>query len=235
MLHVTALSREPAGRLRTLRIGPAMPKSETDDFALQLARARSDVILTTGANLRAEPGLETWAPHVLAQSGLDRWRSERLGRREPPLLAVLTSGRSLDLDHRALSGRDRVLVLTTSEGAHLLAPHASAHGIDVIVREEVGVRDAIACLRDERGLANVVVEAGPSTSRWLYHDPCLVDELMLTLLDGAAAPGQLEAAPFETLAELRALYDEAAPPCVVRESGGRWSFQRFLRRGAQLQ
>ena len=53
VLHVAAVWAERPDRLTVLEITAQTPKSDDDAFALSLARARADAVLTTGAILRA--------------------------------------------------------------------------------------------------------------------------------------------------------------------------------------
>lgn len=102
-LHVTSVWSGAGGRLFTLRIGPACPRSATDSFVLELTRARADAIVTTGQILRDEPGLRT----ELEDPELVAWRRERLGKSEAPLTVVLS--RRTDLEHPLLAAPDAVV------------------------------------------------------------------------------------------------------------------------------
>ena len=73
VLHVASAWRDETGRLFALRIGPDTPSSATDGFALALARARCDAILSTGKILRDEPGLRH-RPDPVDPQGLTAWR-----------------------------------------------------------------------------------------------------------------------------------------------------------------
>jgi len=79
VVQVCSAWRDAQGVLRSVRVGPHAPRSETDGFALALARARADVIVTTGQILRDEPGLQH---EIGSASGIDfaAWRRGWVGR-----------------------------------------------------------------------------------------------------------------------------------------------------------
>src|SRR5690606_3503638 len=144
LLHVASGS-ERRGELCTLRVSADSPQSPWDAFALHLSRARADLIITTGAILRAEPALRyaLGGPGRLPE-GLAAYRRERLGKRTPPTLWVLSRG-PLDPAHPALSGA--------------WAPPER-------VADEGGLR---ALVRRRSAAALYSVEAGPSAHRPLYE------------------------------------------------------------------
>ena len=118
-LHVAAIH---AASERVLAIGPAAPPSETDRFVLGLARARADVIVTTGSILRAEPELvHRFAETPQADAAFAAWRRSVLGRADPPRLLVLSASGDLPKAHPAFAA---------STGASFVAPSsAGVHGI----------------------------------------------------------------------------------------------------------
>ena len=81
VLHVVATWFDGESH-RVIRITPRSPKSETDFFVLNLARARADAIITTGRILRDEPELEYALPSAWAGS-LIAWRQAALHRDSP--------------------------------------------------------------------------------------------------------------------------------------------------------
>ncbi len=181
IIHVTALWQSPSGVPRVLRVNQATPRSASDLFALCLARARADAIVTTGEILRHEPGLvhriPTTAPEL---ADLGEWRAERLGRPTPPLSVVLSSGRGLDLLH-PLFQSGPCLVYTGDEGTASLASAAGERGVMLKANTNPSLRQVLRFLREERGCETVSIEAGPSTVRELYSDPLAIDELMLSV------------------------------------------------------
>lgn len=226
VLHVTALYQPPHGDARTLRIGPDSPKSAHDYFALQLARARADAIVVTGKVLRDEPtlGYALTGP-ARAGDALRAFRRERAGRQEHPWLCVLTSGDGFDDDHPALHSDVRPLILTTDAGRARLAH--SRH--EVVALPALSVRTAVAWLRDTRRARCVSIEAGPSTSRALYDEPSLVDELLLSLYLGEAPPPHVIGEPLLPIARVRTLLPRSSAGSDVQEPSGPWRFQRFWR------
>lgn len=228
VLHVVSTWSGEDGR-HVIRITPQSPKSDTDFFLLNLARARADVILTTGRILREEPHLEYSFPAAWA-SDMIRWREAVMGRTTPPKLAVLTSGRDLDVNHPALHGWAPPVIVTSQDAARALRPQLPAH-VDVIGLKLPSAREAIAWSR-ALGASTVSIEAGPSTARALYADPALVDELWLSefleadlnhVLRGPivfpGVPGGVSLRP-------------TGAPALRDETSGRWRFSRF--RGARM-
>ena len=225
VLHVTALWENPAGGFATLRIGPETPRSVHDRFALGLARARCDAILTTGRILREEPTLlhrfldDPEEDRVLAE-----WRREATGRPERPLSVVLTSGRAIDFLH-PLFHDGEVAIFTGENAAAALRAKAPA-GVEVIGDPEPGPRSALAFLT-RRG-QRVSIEAGATTSAAFYEDPIAVEELMLSLYRGEKLPDSVRGPRFEAAALL-----DTAFRCIaegsVEESSGPWRFARYRR------
>ena len=213
VVHVVSVVGEDEPRV--IKIGPDAPKSATDFFALNLARARADAILVTGKILRAEPELRYAIP-----DDLRRWR----GDREAPDLIVLTSGRGLDPGHPALSGDWARPVIFTSEEA---APALSGSNLVVVAHPDPSPRAAIDWAVSD-GARVVSVEAGPSAAASLYERRPLVDEVLLSEFGGEIADAQLGGSPFarETL---ETHFRPDRPPHAVDEPSGPWQFTRWTR------
>jgi riboflavin biosynthesis pyrimidine reductase len=225
VVHVTAVAAPPDAsldRLSTLAIDAESPKSDYDAFALSFARAGADAILITGQILRAEPELRySLGALGLPASALEAYRRET-GRREPPALYVLTSGRGLDPSHPALHGWPRAH-LVVPEDASL--PDAELRSAGIVVEREAApsLRKLVARLRDCGGLKRVLIEAGPNTSGDLYDAPARIDELLLSVYRGRA-PARLVGALAPGAASL---VPRAAPSQL-----GDWSFQLLRRTGS---
>ena len=106
VVHVTAVWQRAGGYLVTLRSGSSTgddpPRIVHDAFALGIARARADAILTTGEILRREPDLRHGLPGPGALPlGLAEWRRTVLGKTTPPILWVMTRSGDLDFAHPA--------------------------------------------------------------------------------------------------------------------------------------
>jgi hypothetical protein len=228
--HVTACflsSDDGQDELRTLAINQHTPKSPWDAFVLSLCRARAGAILTTGANLREEPEL-THLPLVSepAASALVAWRN-REGMGQPPLSVVLTSGRDLDWDHPLFGGE--TVIFTGREGEERLGEAAKERGVELVAVAEPAPRGVVRWLR-ESGRGPVSIEAGPSTSRELYRDPSLVDELVLSLFHGEEVPEPARGKALMLVTEMQKALPLASSPRWVDEASGRWSFRRLSRR-----
>lgn len=218
-IHVAAVWEASASTRRFLNIGPGSPESGTDRFILELARARADAVLTTGAILRAEPS----TTHAIETPSLRAFRREVLGKPAPPVSVVLTSGRGLDPGHPVLSSEGGALLLVP-ERARLPA----RLDLPVLRASELDAVRAVALMLERFG--TVALEVGPSVSAALYEaDPVGIDELLLSVyLEPRLAPryrGGRFPAP-DVVARSLSL---AAVPRVERESSGRWRFERYLR------
>jgi riboflavin biosynthesis pyrimidine reductase len=228
VVHVAAVWQAGPEHHVTIAIGDGAPASERDLFVLQAARARADAIVTTGRTMRAEPALQfdlesapqrRWAPALAA------WRRAHLGKAEPPLLLVLTSGSDLPLAHPALHGASTPLIFTSHQGARDL-PETPLHVMSV---HEPDIRAAIAHLRIACGCQTILIEAGPSTTAALYQPPVAVDELLLSVFQGAALPVHARARDFVAPAHIRACLPRVSPGYAAEEASGLWQFWRFTR------
>lgn len=214
VLHVVAVHAEGASR-RVIRIGDHAPKSATDFFALELARARADAIVITGAILREEPELR-----YELSSGLAAFRRDVLGLRDPPRLLVLTRG-DIPLDHPALHGAARPILFTSAEAAPALRART---GLEIAAVPAPSARLALAFLRSERGCRSVSVEAGPTTAVPLYDEPCAIDELALSVFGGALDP-RARGGRFLDEPALARRFERVS--CALE---GQWGFERWIRR-----
>lgn len=222
--HITAVWEEQPGVLRTIRINEHAPKSERDFFVLNASRARADAIITTGKILRDEPELTyVLAGPDEAVAALHKWRKEKWGLSEPPWILVLTSGRDLDLDHPVFHGWARPMIFTSDRGA---ARHLAHARIPVVADEAPSIRRAIQHLHRARGCQSVSIEAGPNTSRELYDEPRVVDELLLSVFCGAELNHEAQGDAFLKLNGVRALFDEESSG-EHEEPSGPWRFSRF--------
>ena len=168
-------------------------ESEADRFVLALVRACSDAVVVGSGTLLSSPQ-GTWRidrAYPPAAEALTELRARR-GRSAQPLVAVVTTGASLDPAHPVLE--TGALVLTTAAAAESLrmsVPEAS-EVVAVTDADTVDLAAALDVLRD-RGCSVVLSEAGPSMFGSLVASR-LVDELFLTvspILAGRAAAARL--------------------------------------------
>jgi riboflavin biosynthesis pyrimidine reductase len=155
-------------------------ESEADRFVLALVRACSDAVVVGAGTLLASPK-GTWRvdrAHPPTAEALAELRARR-GRPPQPLVAIVTTGASLDPAHPILESG--ALILTTVGAANALQARvpAAAEVVAVNDADTVDLAAAIAVLRD-RGCAVVLSEAGPSMFGSLVASR-LVDELFLTV------------------------------------------------------
>jgi riboflavin biosynthesis pyrimidine reductase len=167
--------------------------SDADRFVLALVRACSDAVVVGSGTLLSSPK-GTWRvdrAYPPAAEALLELRARR-GRPEQPLLAVVTTGASLDPAHPVLESG--ALVLTTEVAAPALrasVPEAT-EVVAVNGGDTVDLAAAVEVLRT-RGCSVILSEAGPSMFGSLLAAR-LVDELFLTvspLLAGRAAAARL--------------------------------------------
>lgn len=227
VVHVTAVWAAGAGELTTLAINDATPRCHHDFFALNFVRASADAIVTTGKILRSEPDLE----HRLSgprqhPSALAEYRREVLGKDNPPVTLVLTSGRDLDLEHSVLHSWTRPLVYTSLEGQWELESRAADQGVEVVGREEPSIGGAIDLLRREFGAATIAIEAGPSVSRRLY-DPLAVDHLLLSTYLASRLPAKAEGGSFLAEQQLSERLTCRSAGTTVQTDDGPWLFRHF--------
>ena len=168
-------------------------ESEADRFMLALIRACSDAVVVGSGTLLASPQ-GTWRidrAHPPVAEALAELRRLR-GRPAQPLVAVVTTGASLDPAHPVLESG--ALILTTVGAAAELRERVPVPTEVVAVNDSdsVDLTAAVAVLR-KRGCAVILSEAGPSMFGSLVASR-LVDELFLTVspvLAGRAAGARL--------------------------------------------
>lgn len=228
VIHVAAVGREPDGELVVLKINHATPRSSHDRFALDLARARADVIVTTGAILRSEPSLRYELASDRADA-LHTWRMDQLGRPTPPLVVVLTGREDIDLDHPTLHGWAQPWIFTNVDCAKALHGRLPRH-VGLAGVPSPDLQTLVDWARRRFDARTITIEAGPSTTRPLYRldDPGLVDELMLSVFEGTI-PSAARGGPFVSERTLERYFDRRHEGEVVQEESGPWRFIRLLR------
>lgn len=163
-------------------------ESEADKFVLALVRACSDAVVVGSGTLLASPK-GTWRidrAYPPAAEALAELRARR-GRPPQPLVAVVTTGASLDPAHPVLESG--ALILTTNgaaAGLRARVPRA-AEVVAVNDGDTVELARAIEVLR-ERGCSVILSEAGPSLFGSLLASR-LVDELFVTVSPVLAGRG----------------------------------------------
>jgi riboflavin biosynthesis pyrimidine reductase len=232
VIHVAAVGREPDGELVVLKINQSTPRSACDRFALDLARARADVIVTTGAILRAEPGLRYELASDRADA-LHTWRMDQLGRPTPPLVVVLTGREDIDLDHPTLHGWAQPWIFTNVDCAKALHGRLPRH-VGLAGVPSPDLQTLVDWARRRFDARTITIEAGPTVTRPLYHEggesPGLVDELMLSVFEGAI-PSGARGDPFASQRTLERCFGRRHEGEVVEEESGPWRFVRLLRAG----
>jgi riboflavin biosynthesis pyrimidine reductase len=220
------VSTDPA-RLHVIDINQHAPKSATDFFVLNLARAHADAIVTTAQIVRSEPQLSHQLQGPLAE-GLLRYRREVLRKTQGPCSAILTRTGELPAEHRVFQDPFDNLVLTGPEHAAALSSRLKAAGAraEVVPVAALDARAAIALLQ-QRGARTILIEAGPSTAGPLYDPPPCVQHLLLSRCEAA----------FDARALGRALPEDTtlfagmqrASVYTQQEPSGEWRFEHWLR------
>jgi riboflavin biosynthesis pyrimidine reductase len=228
VLHVAAVWRPPGEeRNVVLRILDDTPQSALDFLLLNLARARADVIVTTGRILREEPAVThdlQGRPVVVA--ALRQWRREVLGLGVPPRLVVLTSGRDLDPAHPAFHAEARPLLVCPRASVEETRRRVGDAPIEVVGRDDSGLRATLDWLREEQRARRVSIEAGPSTAAAAYRDPARVEELLLSVLEADDLPAALGAGELPARRELERILG-LPRAFTATESSGRWRFEHY--------
>jgi riboflavin biosynthesis pyrimidine reductase len=154
--------------------------SEADRLVMGLLRARADAILIGSGTLAGSPR-GTWRAERVYPAGADAFAElRRMHSLAPqPVVAVVTTGRTLDLGHPLLA--EGALLLTTSAGESRLrgALPEATEVVAVNDGERVDLRLALELLR-RRGHEVILSEAGPTTFAELVAAG-LVDDLFLTI------------------------------------------------------
>lgn len=225
-LHVVATWVHGKQR-HVIKIAEHGPRSDTDFFLLNLARARADAVLTTGKILRDEPQLRYDLQGEHAEA-LHRWRSHTLGKADPARVLVLSSGRDLDLDHPTFSSWARPVVITSSAGKEHLEHAARTRDIEVVALANTSARAAVQWARD-RGARTVSIEAGPSTARAFYAKPLAIDELWLSEFAEPDLPHDLRGPTAVDDETLVAQFGHPRAIASRMERSGRWRFSRYVR------
>ena len=229
VVHVTSVWERPGSdELVTLRIDEHAPPSRHDFFVLNLCRARADAIVVSGKILRDEPEVRhTLQGPARLPEALADWRRERLGKTTPPISAVLTSGRGLDLDHPLFATAHRPTLFTSPEGWRGLEEAAGRRGIRGVTDPAMDLRKTIDHLRSE-GAETVSIECGPRTSSGLYDPPAVVDELLLSVFEGDLAE-RSQGSVLRRRSDLEAILERQGPGTRRVSESGPWRFERFFR------
>ncbi len=227
VLQVMACHRRD-GALLALATGEGAPRCDEDAFALALARARADAIITTGAILREEPAL-SHAPEASTDHGeaMAAWRSAN-GRQRPATTVVMTRSRDIDLDHPVFHGNNPVLVFTNESAPPSFGIELAARGGMLITEAEPTLQRCIARLQ-QTGSAAITVEAGPSTAAKLFEPPVLIDELLLTTLDAAALDPAYVRGELIREDALATRLRSTGPAYEARDGDHTWRLQRWVR------
>jgi riboflavin biosynthesis pyrimidine reductase len=231
VLHVAAVWRPPGqDRNVSLRICDRSPKSDIDFLLLNLARARSDAIVTTGRILREEPDVfhDLQGPPGM-RAALHAWRRQELGLSQPPWLLVLTSGRDLDPTHPAFHASARAIVFCPESNAAEATRRVEGASIEVVGHPVPDLSAAVTYLRFRRDARWIAIEAGPSTAVAAYRAPPLVDELLLSVFGAATLAPDLVAGELPSRSEIERVFGPPRAGFAALEPSGPWVFEHYVR------
>lgn len=262
-VHVASIAVAP-GELehapRCLSVShPRCPRSAGDAFLLGLVRAAADDVVTSSANLRAEPGLVVSLRaeslpdmgEITTPAFLRRWRADSKPRDEG-VLAVLTHSGDVELNAALLREpletrcfRPLLIVSRDNSGGLMKRVDDAGGGLEVVPVgvdgvDELSAAAAARWLHRRGGPGRIVsVEAGPRLSRSLYTAPAACSDtvvLGVRLVEDAAdlPAGSLvqSASPFST-SDLLHDCELVAGSRVVDTSGtGQWAFVLLHRKSA---
>jgi riboflavin biosynthesis pyrimidine reductase len=225
VLHIMHVARAPGGYLSALRIGtPTTPKSESDFFVVNAARAHADAILTSAENLRREPTLS----HALQgpwADALARYRREVLHKDVPPTVAILTRSGDLPRPHPVWRDGTPKLIFTPADTSPPARDVAEEDGRTVALPN---LDAASAChWLHAHDLPLISVEAGPHTVRALYSAQ-IVSELWLTHWESVTNDAEFAGALPEDATLFRGL--ELVGSTRRSEGGHQFRFERWRRR-----
>jgi riboflavin biosynthesis pyrimidine reductase len=160
--------------------------TESDPFVMGLLRACADALLMGAGTFRASRE-RRWVAESIFPPEAPAFAElrARLGRGEPPELAVVTASGRIDPAHPALEAG--VLVLTTDVGEAALRGRLPSSSTVVSLGRTLDVRDAVRALR-ARGHRLLLSEGGPHMLGSLIAAG-LVDELFVTLSPVLAGRG----------------------------------------------
>jgi len=237
VIHVTAVWEDPDRELRVLRICDRTPPSATDAFLLGVARARSDVIVTTGASLRAEPGLHHSLDGLRRPgAALNAWRRERMGRSEPPCSCVLTASGQIDLRHRLFRDSPHTTVYTRPSAVDRLERNIAEAGlenVELVADENSSLARAVAHLKENCGFETVDIEAATLYDRVAGTgsdgESVIVEELMLSRFEAGPPHAEVRGPALFNTSRLNESFSRSSEPYIGKEESGRWSFRRYLR------
>jgi len=231
VLHIMHVARAPDGRLAALRVGtPSSPKSESDFFVVNAARAHADAILTSAENLRREPALS----HALSGPWADalvRYRRDVLHKHAPVTCAILTRSGELPYPHPVWSDGTNKIVLSPSspalagERAEPLHRWQRENHVEMASLPDLDAVSAVRWLHDQ-GFALISVEAGPRTVAALYA-AAAVSELWLTHWESVTAEAEFAGALPDDATLLRGLTLRGSSRRT--EHGHSFRFERWVR------
>jgi riboflavin biosynthesis pyrimidine reductase len=237
VLHVAAI--EAASRA-VIAIGPLAPHSATDRFVLGFARARADILVTTGAILRAEPHLtHRYSDDPRVESEFREWRARVIGRPAPPSLIVLSRSGDLPRSHSALAAAVSGFVWTSPAGRERLGPAVGRLSVESR-NDSNGLADALVAARARCPFETALIEAGPRTTSALYESDAdfpdevasceaqvvRVEELLLSRFEGRLAPEAI-GPQFVSEAALASRFRRPPTSTRVVEPSGSWRFERY--------
>jgi riboflavin biosynthesis pyrimidine reductase len=223
-LQVVAVASRANSSLGVMRITPQTPASPTDQFSLEIARARADVILTSGSILRSEPRLR----HGISEA-TGRWRQEVLGKKSPPEIIFLSRGPGLPLSHPAIR-QPGAVVATSSTATAACRKELQQRGVRHREIPEDSPQELVRELLAE-GVGTITLEIGPSTAAAFYNHAPRVGELMLSWCEDFELPESLDAGDFASWETLQRILGAPRHETRIEEPAHCWRFSHWRTKG----
>ena len=223
-LQVVAVASRANSSLGVMRITPQTPASPTDQFSLEIARARADVILTSGSILRSEPRLR----HGISEA-TGRWRQEVLGKKSPPEIIFLSRGPGLPLSHPAIR-QPGAVVATSSTATAACRKELQQRGVRHREIPEDSPQELVRELLAE-GVGTITLEIGPSTAAAFYNHAPRVGELMLSWCEDFELPESLDAGDFASWETLQRILGAPRHETRIEEPVHCWRFSHWRTKG----
>lgn len=212
--------------------GPVSGSNEHDRMILGLLRALADVVIVASGTMHGSPK-GTWTAERAYPAFAEEYTDlrKRMGKKEKPLVTVVTASGNLDTSHPILQeGEIEVLVITTSSGKEKLERTPLPSTVKIASTKQYGLinaKEIISEVRKTLPTATIaVVEGGPHLMGTFFDEHCL-DEIFLTISPQVAGRSPQNDRPGlvadKTLAPHNSVWSKLAD---IRQ-GGSYLFLRY--------
>jgi riboflavin biosynthesis pyrimidine reductase len=153
---------------------------ERDRWLMGLLRARADAVMVGDGTMRAEPE-HLWTPEGIFPSDADAFAALRAheGRREHPLLVVVSRDGELPWDAEVFGHRElEVVVVTASPPPVEVPPSAAALSFTPFPAGKIEFEALFETLAVRHGVHSIVCEGGPRLYATMLRDGVELDEFV---------------------------------------------------------